>query len=179
MEELDQIRTNRLIIRPFTNDDLDSMCRWTIDVDVMRFIGGVLTHDETSERLSRVIAVYERMKPLGPRAISLSAVPHEAIGYCGLGILPHSPEKHIEIFAGLTRSAWGSGFASEACISVMRMGFEKLSLEQVVAAVNPHNDRSLRLVNRLGFGQQGTMPWPEQKEVGVFVLSRDEFLKRF
>ena len=175
MDDCFQLHTSRLLIRPFANEDLDAMCRWTADAEVMKFIGGVLSRDETSERLSRIIAVFEQMSPLGPRAISLSAVPNQAIGYCGLGVLPHSPEKHIEIFAGLTRSAWGGGYAAEACQCLMRIGFKQMGLDRIVAAVNPKNERSLRLVDRLGFAQVGTMPWPQQDIVGVYAIERQQF----
>jgi len=164
--------TERLLIRPFSSSDLDAMAGWMGDPAVTTFLGGVLTRDEAAERLAASIAAFERMQPLGSRAVTLLENPGDAIGYCGLGILPHSPERHIELFAGFRRTAWGRGYAAEASQAMIRLAFDQLGLHQVVAAVNPGNERSVRLVTRLGFQQRGTMPWPDQGTVGLFVLPR-------
>jgi len=71
-------------------------------------------------------------------------------------------EGHAEVAYMLGPRYWGQGFALEA----MRWLHQLLELEFRVfefwATVSPHNDRSLRLLARLGYGEAAAVLWPVQ-----------------
>lgn len=115
-----------------------------------------------------------RETPLGKRAIVLKA-DGLAIGYCGIGRLPHSAQREVEISYGLIRSCWGQGFASEAAGALLAHAFDELHLPEIVAAIHPANHASRAVARRLGLLPRGTMHWPGQGEVGLFALERAEF----
>jgi len=54
------------------------------------------------------------------------------------------------------RAVWGKGYAQEAMIAVLRHGFEQLGFKSVRADVDPRNERSLKLLERVGFQRTGT-----------------------
>jgi ribosomal-protein-alanine N-acetyltransferase len=54
------------------------------------------------------------------------------------------------------RDVWGQGVAREAVGALLRHGFEALRFTSVRADVDPENQRSLALLERLGFQRTGT-----------------------
>jgi [ribosomal protein S5]-alanine N-acetyltransferase len=56
----------------------------------------------------------------------------------------------------LKRSLWGQGLATEALRAVLEFGFGPMALNRVEAHTDTENIRSVRLLQRLGFWQEGT-----------------------
>ena len=64
---------------------------------------------------------------------------------------------HIEIGYHLLPAHWGKGYATEAARLILAFGFEILGLPRIHAVVLPRNRPSLRIVDKLGFTQKGTL----------------------
>ena len=78
------------------------------------------------------------------------------IGTCGY----HKWEKayfRAEIGYDLSPDCWGQGYMTEALRAVMRHGFERMGLNRIDALVYIKNDRSIQLLQRLGFKQEGLL----------------------
>lgn len=58
---------------------------------------------------------------------------------------------------------WGRGVAFAAAQAAMRHGFERLGLPRILAAVDLPNDRSHRLMERLGFVPTGEVDGPKYR----------------
>lgn len=52
----------------------------------------------------------------------------------------------------------GQGYLSEGVALAVRYAFERLELHRVEADIQPGNDASVRLVERLGFRREGFSP---------------------
>jgi RimJ/RimL family protein N-acetyltransferase len=68
------------------------------------------------------------------------------------------PDSRAFIGYALTPSAWGRGFATEACgwlVGELQSGF---AVDEILATVDTRNLRSQRLLERLGFQRIGTTP---------------------
>jgi RimJ/RimL family protein N-acetyltransferase len=63
----------------------------------------------------------------------------------------------IELLYALDRPAWGRGYATEAARAVLAYASETLRLPRVVAAVNPANAASQRVLDRLGMHRTGAI----------------------
>lgn len=57
----------------------------------------------------------------------------------------------------LGENHWGQGFATEACREVLRYAFEELNCPVVSAAHFPINQKSRRVLKKLGFTYEGTL----------------------
>jgi ribosomal-protein-alanine N-acetyltransferase len=57
----------------------------------------------------------------------------------------------------LSRAHWGRGLMAEAAARVVSHGFEALRLHRLEAHVDPRNERSIRLAERLGFVREGVL----------------------
>ncbi|MBS2020073.1 MAG: GNAT family N-acetyltransferase [Deltaproteobacteria bacterium] len=55
----------------------------------------------------------------------------------------------------VTEERQGKGIATEAIAGVLDFAFGPLGLHRVQAAIMPHNERSLRVIEKLGFRREG------------------------
>jgi ribosomal-protein-alanine N-acetyltransferase len=56
----------------------------------------------------------------------------------------------VEIAWRLSFEHWGCGYATEAARAVVRDGFDRLGLDEIVGVTTPGNVRSRRVMDRLG-----------------------------
>jgi ribosomal-protein-alanine N-acetyltransferase len=146
------LETERLLLRPWKNEDLEPFAELCADPEVMRFFPEVLTREKTDLLVSRCREKTANdgfsMAPVEVKATG------EFLGFVGLNVpayaapLPFDP--CVEIGWRLKRSAWGKGYASEAAREWLRFGFETMGLEEIVAFTIPDNLPSQKVMKRIG-----------------------------
>ncbi|HEV3469756.1 MAG TPA: GNAT family N-acetyltransferase [Pyrinomonadaceae bacterium] len=143
-----EIETSRLRLRPFTPADLDALAAVAADPEVMRYIGDgrPLTREETEHNLRSIMDAYRR-RGFGRWAM-IEKAGGALLGYCGLTCPRESPG--VELVYLMARRAWGRGLATEAARACLRYGFEELGLERIYALTMPGNERSRRVLERVG-----------------------------
>ena len=62
-----------------------------------------------------------------------------------------------EIGYDLSPEHWGKGYMGEAARAATDRGFQKMGLHRIDARVYVENQPSIRLLQRLGFKQEGTL----------------------
>ncbi|HEX2204423.1 MAG TPA: GNAT family N-acetyltransferase [Longimicrobium sp.] len=148
------LATARLVLRPFAEGDGDALFRMESDPEVKRFTGGPATRERSDALLRRFI---EAHAATGLGALAVARADTGAL--VGLGGL-HStdaPGEH-ELFLGFARDAWGHGYAAEAARALVDAAFAHLGAQRVIGGVDPENERSARLVERIGMRRIGTRP---------------------
>ncbi|MCY7376707.1 MAG: GNAT family N-acetyltransferase [Pyrinomonadaceae bacterium] len=85
-----------------------------------------------------------------------------AIGICGFVKRDSLPDANIG-FAFLPRFE-GRGFALESAVGAMKYGRGKLNLKRVLAITSPDNEKSGRLLGKLGFKFERLMTFPDDAE---------------
>ena len=143
------LETERLRLRPFTIDDAPFVLTLLNEPSFLHFIGDKKVRNLDDARqylLTGPIATYEK-HDFGLLLVELKES-HTPIGMCGLLKREELPDPDIG-FAFLP-DYWGRGFALEAASAVMKDARERLKLNQVLAIVNPDNDASIKLLERLG-----------------------------
>ncbi|HVS44993.1 MAG TPA: GNAT family N-acetyltransferase, partial [Candidatus Dormibacteraeota bacterium] len=74
------------------------------------------------------------------------------IGFVGLQRVPF--EAHftpaVEVGWRLDPAHWGHGYATEAALACLDLGFGPLGLEEIVSMTTPGNARSWRVMERIG-----------------------------
>ncbi|GAB2688145.1 GNAT family N-acetyltransferase [Saccharopolyspora gloriosae] len=142
--------TERLVLRPWEPADFDAVRAWHADPVVMRHLGGVLDSARSDATVRRWTAELES-KGFGMLAVC-PADGARPIGTVGLGLPAF--DSHftpcVEIGWRLDRGAWGRGYATEAARAVLRDGFDRLGLAEIVAFTARQNTGSERVMNRLG-----------------------------
>ena len=141
------LTTRRLTLRPFTNDDLDAVHALWTDADMRRFLcdNQIVPRERSQEWLEG--STHE----FATRRFGLWGV-HEPpggtlIGFCGCRVWPTGEP---ELMYGLLKPWWGRGLATEAATAVLDHVFETLDNRVVMAATDPPNVASVRVMARLG-----------------------------
>jgi len=146
----DEIRTERLILRRWREEDRPPFARLTADEHVMRFFPKTRSREE-SDTEARWLDERFALDAFGPWAVEVpGAAPF--IGFVGcwriVRELPFTPA--VEIGWRLDRSYWGKGYAVEAARAALRDVFARTTLPEIVAYTARQNEPSRRVMEKLG-----------------------------
>ena len=150
MKDMPVIKTDRLMLRQWQEEDLEPLARLNTDPRVMEFLLAPLTREESAARLE-AYRKHIREHGWGLWAVSVPGV-SDFIGW--IGLWPIGFEAHftpaIEVGWRLLPEFWGYGYATEGARASLRYGFEVLKLGEIVSITVPANVRSRRVMERLG-----------------------------
>jgi ribosomal-protein-alanine N-acetyltransferase len=164
--------TDRLRLRPWTTADRTTLHRMWTDPDVRRF----LWDDQIigRQRADSTVALgldAAREPGLGFWIIE----PREreaAIGFVGLWRRGEPGMDDPELLYGLLPAWWGRGFATEAAARVLQYAREVGGFARVIAATDPPNTASIRVMERIGMRYQRT-GMLEERETVFYVLEAE------
>src|SRR4051812_36535564 len=129
-----EIRTPRLLLRRWHEDDLAPMAEINADPQVMRWIrdGSVRDLESTAESIERWEEEWDD-EGFGLFAVELLAS-GELAGFTGLSVPEFLPEvlPAVEIGWRFGRQFWGQGYASEAAHATLEFALER-GLDRVVS----------------------------------------------
>ena len=97
------------------------------------------------------------------------------LGYCGLKIANDggSPiDGEVEIGWRLSEDAQGQGYATEAAAACLRWAWANLDVARIVAITVPANERSWRVMERLGMTRRPDLDFAHPKFPADHPLSR-------
>jgi RimJ/RimL family protein N-acetyltransferase len=141
------LTTPRLVLRPFTTADVDSMCRILNGKGVLRYFPP--TDPPGRDRVQRMISgLLKHWEEHGYGLWAMESRSNgELAGRCGLQFLPDTEEVEVDFILG--REFWGQGLATEAGRASLRYGFDRLGLESIVGIVHLENRASQRVLEKL------------------------------
>ena len=157
------IKTDRLILRRFTQDDLLDLFEYLSDPEVVRFEPyRPMTLEEARQELDRRIASAEMI------AIELKSS-GKMIGNVYLGKRENNT---LEIGFVFNRHYWNQGYAMESCKALIQKAFSS-GITKVYAECDPENQGSWKLLERLGFTREAHLiknTWFWRDEQGGPIL---------
>ena len=150
MSEPFEIRTPRLLIRSWRDEDFEPFAAMNADPRVMEFFPVTLSREESQTRFTRGGArIAERGYGFWPVEV-VGGAPF--VGIVGLGDpdFPAHFQPAVEIGWRLAAEHWGRGYATEAAGAALAYGFERLGLSEIVSFTTGANVRSRRVMEKLG-----------------------------
>jgi RimJ/RimL family protein N-acetyltransferase len=144
------LRTSRLLLRGWRDDDHEPFAALNADHEVMRYLPSALTRAESDTLISR-IGEHFVQHGFGLWAVEVDGgAPF--IGYVGLAVPRFTAAftPCVEIGWRLARPYWGFGYATEAATAAMAFGFTAAALDEIVSFTVPDNTRSRAVMERLG-----------------------------
>lgn len=142
------LQTPRLILRSFSDDDLDEMSALMANADFMRFSLGVFSREQTAAFLDKVQA---RDRDGLPSQFAVGVRAHNRlIGYCGFFPQLVDEVDELEIGYRLHPAYWGQGITTEAARAVRDHAFNELRLPRVISLIHPDNAASRRVAEKNG-----------------------------
>lgn len=146
------LETERLLLRQFTEDDVDNLVELDSDPDVMRYInGGIPTPRAEIEDdiLPHFLSYYERYEGYGFWAI-IEKSSGEFLGWFHFRPPHGSGPEVAELGYRLHKTAWGQGYATEGSRALVHKGFVELDVQRVVAFAYAENTGSWRVMEKAG-----------------------------
>jgi [ribosomal protein S5]-alanine N-acetyltransferase len=150
------IRTERLVVREYREDDLD---------DIARIFGDPLLAPGDEKPLTRVESrdwIRDELEHFRRDGIGRYAVAwpdsDEVIGGCGLVRRELETGVEVELGYHLRNDLWGRGLATEAALACLDEA-QELALPRVIAFIEPGNARSGAVLRRIGMRPETTCDW--------------------
>jgi RimJ/RimL family protein N-acetyltransferase len=147
---LQELRTERLYLRPWRPGDREPFARLNADPRVLEYFPSLMTREESDAFVDRVDAHFAE-HGFGLWAVEVPGVA-EFIGFVGLWHPAY--EAHftpcVEIGWRLAYDHWGRGYAPEAARASLGFGFETVGLDEIVSLTAPANLRSRRVMEKIG-----------------------------
>jgi RimJ/RimL family protein N-acetyltransferase len=135
------LRTPRLTLRPLRPDDREAVARGVGNYDVAHWLAVV----PYPYGLAEADTFIDEVRAAGKRVWAIC----DGEGLQGVVGL------EAQLGCWLARPAWGRGYASEACGIVVWHAFTALNEGSVESYVFEGNDRSHRVLTKLGFRETG------------------------
>jgi RimJ/RimL family protein N-acetyltransferase len=145
-----ELRSERLLLRQWRRSDYEPFAALNADPAVTEYLPGPLSReasDAMAEGQRRVIAE----RGWGLWAVeAVDGAPF--VGFVGLAVPRFDAHftPAVEVGWRLARDHWGMGYATEAGSTALRFGFDELGLGEIVSFTTVANDRSRRVMERLG-----------------------------
>ncbi|MER8161574.1 GNAT family N-acetyltransferase [Streptomyces sp. NPDC094472] len=147
-----EIRTPRLLLRRWHDDDLAPMADINADPRVMRWIddGTVRDLDHTAEAIERWEEEWDE-EGFGLFAVELLAS-GELAGFTGLSVPEFLPEvlPGVAISWRLGSPFWGQGYASEAAHATLEFALQDRGLDHIISIIRVGDDASENVIRKLG-----------------------------
>ena len=149
-DDFPSLRSKRCIYREFREEDARDFFKLRSNPAVMEFMDSVYINSE-EEALLKVQSIRNDFRERnGINWVIVDQQTNEFAGYISFWRLM---KEHVraEIGYALIPKFWGKGIMLEAAKTVLDFGFETMKLHSVEANVNIQNQRSISLLNKLGF----------------------------
>ncbi len=151
-----ELRTKRLLLRPFTQADAP---------EVQRLAGAAEVADTTlnvpypyADGMAEAWIAGHPDQFLYRTGVVYAVTRPEEDGLCGcvsLGIM--SPHSRAELGYWLGVPFWGQGYATEAAAALVDYGFRGLSLHKITASHFARNPASGRVMQKIGMTREGLL----------------------
>lgn len=179
------LRTERLVLRPATDGDLDDLLGYRGDPEVCRFLPfGPQSRDDAVRRLTswgEHLATDPADDPTADWALTLVAE-HEGavVGDVMLRLRAAEVRSVAELGYVFAPSVGGRGLATEAARAVVDLAFGPFGCHRVFAHLDPRNTASARLCARLGMTHEAHLRqdyWDDGTwtDSALYGLLRDEW----
>ena len=145
------IETERLVLRPPMEADLDGWAAFSADPSAMRFLGGPQSRSMAWRALATMAGSWA-IKGYGMFSV-IERATGRWIGRLGPWQPPEWPGR--EIAWGLSRAAQGRGYAQEGATAAIDYAIDTLGWPQFIHCIDKENHASIALASKLGSTNTG------------------------
>ena len=151
------LTTQRLVLREFDERDNAAMLAYQSDARYLEYYPWTERQPEDVRQLLQFFLDGQRAQPRHRFQLAVTLKPDlQLIGNCGIRM--ESPAaRQGDLGYELSPAYWGHGYATEAARAVIQFGFDVLRLHRIWSWCIADNQRSVRVLEKLGFRQEGCL----------------------
>ncbi|MFA5486004.1 MAG: GNAT family N-acetyltransferase [Bacilli bacterium] len=161
-----KIATKRLILRPFTLNDVDAVYQYAKKPSVTRFMfWGPSTHEESKTFVENVVLQNDNPARLNHDFL-VTLKDGTVIGACSLIFKDfNNPPSLGWVYDDLY---WNNGYGTEVGKALLAYAFKTLNLKKVYATCHKENIGSARIMEKIGmrFVKEESL---EHKKIGAYI----------
>lgn len=150
-----ELTTQRLILRPFREDDWEAVHEYAADPEVsLHQPWGPNSEEETRQFLWHSTQENEQTERTAYHFALIRQEDGQLIGGCTLRI---TNARFGEAMIGYTlnRRFWNQGYTTEAAHALLEVGFQTLNLHRIISWCTPENIGSWRVMEKIGMRREG------------------------
>jgi RimJ/RimL family protein N-acetyltransferase len=173
------IETDRLLLRPLGQEDLESMLAIQSRPDVARYL---YWEPRSRDEVADFIATSSSTLEDEGDKLRLAVVERATGGVIGEVVLIWESRRHMQGEIGFTfhPDHHGKGFATEAARALLKLGFERLDLHRIIGRCDDRNGASAAVMERLGMRREAHFlanEWIKEEWQGelVYAMLREEW----
>ncbi|USB33808.1 GNAT family protein [Paenibacillus sp. YPG26] len=180
-----ELHSSRLRLRRLEDSDAAQLFKYWGDDEVVRYLNmsRLETVQDTLDMINLLNGLSESEDTLR-WGIELKET-GVLVGSCGFNVWQLAGANRGEIGYDLGVDYWGRGYMPEALLTLMEFGFSVMGLNRIEALVLPENSASRRMLNKLGFQEEGLLREYQQNEQAegyidlyLYALLKREFVQR-
>ena len=172
---------NDVTLRPLEFDDIDTLYEWETDIELAVWSGWTPLISRAAFRHKYEQRITEPEKDLVMLGIEYEG---QLVGYVQLALIDDDERRAaVGILVG-EKNMWGHGIGKTALRILLDYAFTVRNLERVYAEVYGFNQRSLRLMERVGFQKEGVLRQHEihngaRQDMHFFGMLKAEFYQKY
>ncbi|MGM9986199.1 MAG: GNAT family N-acetyltransferase [Bacillaceae bacterium] len=145
------IHSERLLFRPYEDDDFEFLVSLLSNPEMMRFIGNGNTRDRNGAKafLDWIYRGYEHGPDMGLKLL-VRKEDNALIGHAGFVSQIIDGKEEIEIGYWIAPDYWRHGYATEAAFALKAYGISKLDRNRFIALVQLGNIASQKVATKIG-----------------------------
>jgi RimJ/RimL family protein N-acetyltransferase len=155
MHETIELKTARLLLRPFQIRDADDVFEYAGDAEWAKYQVNI-PQPFTRNEAEKFVTFFSNPKQWAEVAMFAMVLQNKVIGQVYLTQLDLINER-AEIGYMLSRSLWGQGLATEAAQALLDWSFLNLNLNKIFATCDIRNTGSWRVMEKLGMSREGLL----------------------
>jgi RimJ/RimL family protein N-acetyltransferase len=173
------LETDRLRLRPFTQEDAETVQRLVNDLEIVATTRA-LHFPYPEGAASRWISQQPLVWLEGRAAIFAISLKSSGLVIGATGLEIDAADERAELGYWMDPAFWNRGYTTEAAIALVDFAFRQLGLNRVSAEHMVHNPASGRVLEKAGLRPEGLLrqhakKWGRFHDVAVFGLVREDW----
>lgn len=168
MKEIENLETERTLMRKLTIEDANNFYELNLDEEVLKYTG-----DKPFENLQASIDFltnYDQYEKYGVgRLAVIDKATSEFIGWCGLKF--NQEKNEYDIGFRFQRNYWNKGFATETAKKCLEFGFNELKIEKIVGRAMKENIGSVIVLEKIGMTYKENFDFEGQNGVIYEIIN--------
>ncbi len=170
MSKLENIETERTIMRMLSKEDAIDFFNLNLDKEVLKYTG-----DQPFENIQASIDFLTKYDQYEKYGVGRLAVIDKAtlkfIGWCGL---KYSQEKNeYDIGFRFFKNYWNKGFATETAKKCLEYGLDELKIDKIIGRAMKENIGSIKVLEKIGMKFKENFDFEGQSGV-LYELTNDK-----